>query len=294
MSRTFDILLESVGDEGAEYHVKNQRGEVQRHYVIDRGTTMLVQCSLAEVVHGEISPDSSVPGTLAVFDFRFLPRASGRRFAQAEISVIFADAEGRELFYPEVLDISPLGHFSMHPTTKKQEVKRRVRGGVYGGGYGASAGVGFSYQLNNSIDKTYATQTIGAIRFGKKGSMPNTAEWTLLENASQQSGIPTFFRTAVLLGRCRGNAGLFVATVEVKAKAKSNLVSSIGDTFQSILGRIPRDDPVVFSPSEPPTTDQFDPKNLSAYLLKDVSVALSTSILPNAIQCEFLRNPSMV
>ncbi|KAI9740165.1 MAG: hypothetical protein M1834_004743 [Cirrosporium novae-zelandiae] len=276
---TREIYLEEEGDPGAEYHIKNQPGQLQREYVTDRDNKMLIQCTLSAVIHGNLDSKSEAPGTLIVFDFRFFPRVHGQRFTRVDISVLFEDEKRSERYCPEVKAIAPDDYFIMQATTKKQEIKRLAEAGIDGGST-APVHAGFSYEITESIEKPYSIKVIGAIRFWK-GNGRNKVEWTLLENTSQQSGVPTFLRAAILLSRKHNSSRRFIATVEIKAQ--SNRLLGIGNKLRGLTGRIPKDDPIIFSSSEPPTTNIFDATNLASQSLKDIMVVQSSKAMPDAI-----------
>ncbi|KAI9741629.1 MAG: hypothetical protein M1834_000013 [Cirrosporium novae-zelandiae] len=277
MSLLFEVDLEPLGDEGAEFCLKNEPGQLQRSSVVERGNALVVQCKLAEVVHGLLCPDSNIPCTLAIFEFNFQPTRLKRRFTEVNISIVFATTDpNRAHFDPEVRSIAPFGHFSLYPTTEKVELKRSANLSVEGG-IGVQVGAGFGWELTNSMDKMDTTKVSGMIRFRnhKEGGKKNAAEWTLLENSSRRSGVPTFLRTAVLLGRREDDMELFTATVKIDANV--DLLSAFGDTIQKMFGKIPRDDPIVFSPLEPPTTHEIDMRNLGEVDLQRLSVISSTA-----------------
>lgn len=70
---------------------------------------------------------------------------------------------------------------------------------------------------------------------------------TLRENASQQSGLPSLVRTAVLVKRREGdNLGLFKA--EISANVKASVVSDGVESLLKLVGLVPKDDPVFFDP----------------------------------------------
>jgi hypothetical protein len=266
MSESFDIFLDLAGDEGAQFRHQNDGDEIERTIVIDRGEALVVTCELLPAIHGQYTPDSYSPASLVIFDFSFLPTKHARRFLEAEISVIFADEErGGQLYDPEVKEISfsPSGqasYLSMFPTTRRQEVARGVQVLGGGGAFGASL----------------------RVRGRGKGGH-NAAEWSLLENSSTRSGIPTFFRAAVLLLRPDFAEGRrFTAMVTIKAKV--DLLTSIEEGVKRVLGKINKVDPIIFDPEQkdPPTTT-FDRTNLGGQALSEISLVFSKNILPEAV-----------
>jgi hypothetical protein len=290
MSESFDIFLDLAGDEGAQFRHQNDGDEIERTIVIDRGEALVVTCELLPAIHGQYTPDSYSPASLVIFDFSFLPTKHARRFLEAEISVIFADEErGGQLYDPEVKEISfsPSGqasYLSMFPTTRRQEVARGVQVLGGGGAFGASLTAGFFWELSETKQSEDAAALVARKRVrgrGKGGQ--NAAEWSLLENSSTRSGIPTFFRAAVLLLRPDFAEGRrFTAMVTIKAKV--DLLTSIEEGVKRVLGKISKVDPIIFDPEQkdPPATT-FDRTNLGGQALSEISLVLSKNILPEAV-----------
>ena len=280
MSRSFKIGLGEIGDEGAEYHERrrNEIGQIQRQNVVDRNGRLVVQCDLSEVVHGQLSSDvnSSEPATVIIFDFRFLPTRQSCRFTNVDISVTFRDEKGRGWYDPEVRQIAPLGRFSLQPTTKKIELKRSGNASLSGGAV-VPVGAGFACELTQSVSQTFEMRVVGMTTFakGKASGRKNIARWSLLENTSQTSGVPSYLRTAVLLCRRPGDdeGSQFTASVEIDARV--DFVSSLRNMF----GSIPEDDPVIFDPREKPTTTEIDKEDLGNVKLSNKSAVVATTYL---------------
>jgi hypothetical protein len=267
------IYLDSTGD--GSYHVKNDKDEVQRQHLVDRGNALMVQADLVEVVHGRLTPGGD-SATLIITDFRFIPTKASRRFQSAMIIVRFSGAKSGSSD-PEVVDIAPRGDFSLQPTQKKVELTRSENLSAQGGGAGVTAGAGLGWELEESYEEDQTTLA-GTIRLeGREYGGKNTAKWVLIENQVQKSGLPTLLRTAILLKRRKTNYRAeerFQATIEIKADI--DFVSSVEDVIDRVLGRVPKDDPVIFDPLMKPTNTNIDPDNLGRVDLKNLMACITT------------------
>ncbi|KAH0545483.1 hypothetical protein FGG08_000484 [Glutinoglossum americanum] len=268
---SFIVDLRPTGDEGSTYHIRNAPGgEIQRSHLVDRGSSLVMQGDLVQVLHGVLSPGGA-PATLVVVDFNFVSLELSRRFKSATVTLRFTDARSRINQDPEVVGIAPFGHFSMHPTLKREELRRSAGLSAKGGGV-AAVEAGLGWELTETIETQDCTTLSGAIRLeGRNYGPKDTARWVFMENATQKSGIPTYLRTAILLKR-KDNSQ-FIATLEVQAKADT--VS----TVRGLFGRVPKHDPVIFDPNQAPTSGDFDLENLGSCALKDFSKVMSTTML---------------
>lgn len=274
---SFTVDLFPTGDEGAAFHVKNAPGgEIQRTHLMDSGSNLLMQGELLQVIHGKLAPNDA-PATLTVLSFNFHSMALLRRFRAATITLQFADANNRANWDPEVIGIAPHGHFSMNLTQKSEEVTHSAALSVQSNSTVAGVTAGYGWGRTESLQKQDQTTLRGAIRLeGRDYGPPNTVRWVLMENVTQKSGIPTKLRVAVLLKR-KSFVDRFVATIRVKADL--DIISA----FQGLFGRSPRDDPVMFDPSQPPTSHGFDLENLKDCDLMQLCEVLSTTMLKTVV-----------
>jgi len=74
----------------------------------------------------------------------------------------------------------------------------------------------------------------------------NAVEWHIFEDAAQKSGLPTFFRTAVLLERRGEDNGQFTASFDVRTEVDT--ITDANTWLKKAFGLIPRDDAVIFDP----------------------------------------------
>lgn len=286
---SFKIYLDPEAD-GGNFRYQNAPGEVQRQHLVDRGDTLMVLADLVDVIHGRLSPQGD-HATLVITDFQFIPSKNSRRFTSATITFLFESSNPASCEI-EVIDIAPQGHHSMLPTTTQVELTRSANLSGQGGATGASIAAGLGWELKESKQEKDETTLTGSIRLqGREFGGKNTARWTLSENRSQKSGIPTLLRTAILLKRQDKGGGpneRFRAGVDIKSNV--DLVSSIGESIDKVLGRLPRDDPVIFDPLREPSSLSFDPDNLRAHELNKLFKVLTTTRLSNTVQGNVARN----
>jgi len=271
----FDIV--EVSEEEFNLRLPNY-GKVQQENITgqDQLKEGIVLCGrLIEVVHGE---DAGKPCTLAVFEWYIHARTPKKRFRFVQIGISFASSRDNPRYNPCVIECAPHGAYSLVETTKKVEKKKGWEPAVELGIHGAATvKSGFVYDLVETVDRAEHIYVNGIPVLDGMNMDPdrqNAVEWNLFEAEGQQSGIPRYFRTAVLLERRPGDMERFTAKVSIKAK-----IAALDDAkrkVKSFLGQIPRDDPVIFDPTKPPTTQQFDTKlkSLGSVPLEDQCVFL--------------------
>lgn len=287
---TFQVILDPEG-EGGSLRYQNAPGEVQRRHLVDRGNSLVVQGELVDVVHGRLSPLGD-DGTIIITDFHFIPSKNSRRFKNAAVTLRFKSDDPAAADV-EVLDSAPKGHHSLLATTETVELTKSANANIAAGTV-VTAGAGLGWELKHSTEKKHQTTLSGSIRLeGRPYGGKNTVRWTISENPSQKTGIPTMLRTAVLLRRKQkqdGDAVKFLAEVDIRCSV--DFVSSLEEGVDSLVGRIPRDDPVIFDPTQPPTTTTFDIEELAKQNLTTHCAVLTTTMLHGTVGDSFLNAKS--
>ncbi|RSL99033.1 hypothetical protein CEP52_010009 [Fusarium oligoseptatum] len=274
--KTFFLELNPDGDGGA-YHIKNEESEINRPNIVDRGDSLVVQADLVTVVHGSLTDSASprgAPATLVISDFRFLP-SKARRFTWAKITYKFSglspELGGVGGTGPAVVKLAPGGHFSLHPSPVHVE-----KGWNTGAALGVPVGpvapsVTFGWELKKSYDVEDQVSLSGVARLmGRDTGPKNTAIWELGENETTGGGIPTRLRTAIVLKHkvLEANAR-FQATVKIEVDA--DLRSKLGFAIQRVLGKIPKDDPIIFDPTVSMASDGLDVKHPENLVKEDLT-----------------------
>ncbi|KAL8738810.1 MAG: hypothetical protein Q9181_000452 [Wetmoreana brouardii] len=266
----FDIGLFPTGDEGSSFRTQNDpSAPLQRSNYIERKGAVDIRCSCLDVVHGLFSAESEVFATLIVLQFRFNARKHARRFESVDISLEFGGMKPGE-GGPEVHAIAPEGRMSLVPTTQHEEVKRsgglQLGGAAPVGGVTATGTVGWEKSV--SRDTSDETSVTGSIDLkGRNWGESNCASWTLLENKTTKTGVPTSMRTAVLLKRKDESPFQCVVKIDAKVDFKSSVERLFGGK-----GREPKDDPVLFDPELEPTNNlrKYEIEELRAFNLESV------------------------
>lgn len=260
---SFKLRLSYEGVAG-EFHTLNKPGEKQRKVVTSRGTKrrsrFTIDSTARAIVHGTMDEASGTPATLLVYDFEFASRRLSARIKEAEIEFLFQPAKGNSAG-PLIAAVKPKGTHTMIDTEEKNTRSLAVEGSL--GATFAGSDLGAKITPSETTEKTtnHATAVIGSTPANDYGDCLK-ARWSLLENSSQENGIPTLLRVAILLRR--DNQAEFVCVPYIVASL--DLKSRLYKLFSS---EVP-DDAITFDPEYEPYIDEkeinveIDPENLGA------------------------------
>lgn len=256
---SFEIGLLPGGDEGSSFRTQNDpAAPLQRSNYIERHGAVDTRCSCLDVIHGFVSANSDTFATLIVLHFRFDTRKKARRFQAVNISLEFSGMKpGQD--GPEVSAISPDGSISLVPTMQHEEVSRDI--GLELGAKMAGAVAASKVEWKKTVSRDTHDQTIvtGSIDLkGRNWGKPNCATWTLQENATTKTGVPTSMRAGILLKRKDEEPFQCIVKIDATVDIKSNL--------ERVFGGKPKDDPVLFDPTLNPTNNlqKYDVEELGA------------------------------
>ncbi|KAI1504976.1 hypothetical protein F5X99DRAFT_370422 [Biscogniauxia marginata] len=263
----FGMVLNEVQDGSKENRARQRNyGKVQhrRFTGYDQTLPMVIYGFREETVHGT-SADGR-PHTLVVFRWGLQQRRRGRRFKSAQLKAVFGTTRtkdpssgggGRDAFYdPHVVAMEPNGTYSLLSTSVTTARTRGVEAGLEGGVEFAKGTAKATYELSTTttaVDQIVINGTerneysANALTSIGDPDRCNVAEWQLFENAAARSGLPTFFRTAVLLERREGDTAKFTAHFSIRAEVDS--LTDVWTSFKRFVGLVPRDDPIIFDPS---------------------------------------------
>lgn len=280
----FSISLNPGGDEGSSFRTKNNpSAPYQRETVTERRGALDIRCTCLDVIHGFMSPESDEPATLIVFKFNFDSRRTARRIIRAEIVLRFDPAKPGDPD-PEVCQIAPFDSMIMVETTQTEDKSTTadVKLGVPAiAGLELGGGVGWTSSTNRQT--TDATKVIGSIDTrGRTFGAANSASWTLLENSTTKTGVPSTMCTAILLRREDDNE--FRCTLDLKVEA--DLRSSIKMGIQKLFGRTSEDDPLLLDPLRSPTNKLqiYDVERLGSLDLHKLSSVTFQTVHTSAIK----------
>ncbi|KAJ2902816.1 hypothetical protein MKZ38_000097 [Zalerion maritima] len=259
----FKLDLGYQGESGG-YHTRNKPGQKQRAVVTDRGrarkAAFNVSCTAKAIIHGRMDEYSGKPATLLVYDFVFLSYKSSTRIKSADITFEFLPAEG-QTDGPSVKEVAPYGNTVVMETTETQTVTMGGSGTAGGGVLGAELSATSKYEKSVKKDTTHATMIIGDKPTDDWGNYL-MARWSLVENKSQESGVPSLLRVAIVLER-PNDEDLFtcVPVIEAKPDFKTRAMS--------LFSSRTKDDPIVFDPSFEPYNEldgdiKIDEENLGS------------------------------
>ncbi len=281
---SFDVGLSPGGDAGSSFRTQNDpSAPLQRSNYVERKGAVDIRCSCLDVVHGLFSVESGLFATLIVLQFRFDPRKRARRFESVDISLLFGGMKPGD-GGPEVYAIAPAEKLTLVPTTQHEEVKRntslQLGGAAPIGGLTATGTVGWEKTVSrDTSDQTTVTGSIDLI--GRNWGKSNCASWTLLENKTAKTGVPTSMRTAVLLKRKDESPFQCVVKIDASVDLKSSLERVFGGK-----GREPKDDPVYFDPEMEPTNNlrKYDVTELGVFDLESVCDVTVSTVLGGVIK----------
>ncbi|KAF4871092.1 hypothetical protein CGCSCA1_v009710 [Colletotrichum siamense] len=267
------------GSQGSGFHTRNNpKDPYQRKDVIQRAGAIDIRCNLIDVVHGDLSDSESSDywASLLVLRFRFDPQKRARRITEATIQLKFS-AQSPQDELPEVEAISFDGNFSILPSTQSETVVKGFEGNV-GLSYGVDLSAGPKWEKTVNRETKDAT-TISGGKFVVNNIPPNRiAKWTVLENQTLGTGVPTSLRVAVLIKRLDSSVFTCMPTLECKADKWTSL--------ETLFGGLPADDPILLKPDSKPTNKlmTYDTKELGSVDLQRLSDVTTTTILSNALK----------
>ncbi|KAJ3567780.1 hypothetical protein NPX13_g6650 [Xylaria arbuscula] len=264
----FEIGLCEGGDEGSDFRTQNDpSAPLQRSNIVERRGAVDIRCNSVDVIHGYLK-NGEDPATLIVYEFQFDPRKRARRISMVDIEFSFSADGAKE---PEVLKISNKGRMVLGRTSQTETITRGGEVKAGGNVFGAEIGGSWKWEKASTRETNDATTIVGSIDLphgGRNYGAPNTATWTLIENQTMKTGVPAYVRTAVLLSR-NDNDDEFFSTFKIKAKA------DLRRGFTQLFGRTPKDDPILYDATLPPTNklQHYDTNSLGQVNLQDLATA---------------------
>lgn len=280
----FDIALNPGGDEGSSFRTKNDpRAPYQRSNVTERKGALDIRCTCLDVIHGLVSPEAEEFATLIVLKFKFDSRKTARRISAVNITLQFAPEQPGDP-EPVVFQIAPYDSMVMVETKQTEDEKSSAS--VKLGApplAGVELGTDLGWEKSVNRETTDATKVIGSIDLlGRNYGEADSASWTLLENSTTETGVPTTMRTAILLKRQDEKP----FRCDFKIEAKVDPMSSIERKLQKLFGGRPKDDPLLFDPQLPPTNklQTYDLTALGSVDLGVLSGVTFQTVLDSAVK----------
>lgn len=273
----FDIAMFESGSKGSGFHTKNNpKDPYQRKEVVQRTGSIDIRCTILDVIHGVMDPESDYWATLMVLQFRFDPQKRMRRITEASLELLF-DVTDPANELPEVEAISFDGNYSLLPSTQTEATTVGGQGTL--GATQVVTASGTAKWERTVTRETSDKTTVSGGKFVVDNIPPNRiAKWTLLENSTLKSGIPASLQVAVRIQRQDEAAFSCMPTIKCKADKWTSI-----ETF---FGKVPEDDPVLLSPDRKPTNRLmvYDTDNIGAIDLQALGVVVPTTMIKDAEQ----------
>ncbi|KAL7811071.1 hypothetical protein V8C26DRAFT_225650 [Trichoderma gracile] len=264
---SFTLGLTYGGQEGG-FHVRNLPGQLQRQRVSvrqggsDKRHAFTATCNAKAIIHGEMGPLSDKHATLLVFEFKF-NSYRGTRIKEADVLFEFHAAEG-QAGGPSVLQVRPYGRHQMEQTSQHEAHDQAQELSLGINMVAVDASLKLSRGGSADKDTQHFTVVTGdnpqSLRYGDYCQ----ARFTLAENKSQASGIPSQFLACVLLERDTDEDFVCVPYVQVTPDFKTKLAS--------LFSTPERDDPIVFRVTEPPVNKLDSPVEIDGLNLGAVDL----------------------
>ncbi|KAK4447195.1 hypothetical protein QBC34DRAFT_410079 [Podospora aff. communis PSN243] len=188
-----------------------------------------ITCRCLNIIHGRRNPNARNAATLIVLELRFFPRKAGRRVTSAEMKFTFRGSN----ICPRVVNISPDGCFSLAKSTVVWESSKKVEGG---GDIGLSTMASLKLLVDYAIITRGETENVARVWGNSVAEISNnphghfnSAYWSLTENTSTSSGVPSQLRLAMLVERFE--VGTFWC--DVKADINKDIRTAVGSFFYS-------------------------------------------------------------
>lgn len=269
------------------YHVRNKDGELQRavvsafHGGFSKKPSFTVGCEAKVMIHGRMSPTSTKRATLLVYEFRFISRRN-TRIKEADILFEFRPlSTSSGSVGPTVSEVRPKGEHRMEETAQTEASKLGLSFNIGSSIPGVDAGLTMSGEQSASKDTKHHTIVTGDNPADMEWGDHFQAQFTLAENRSQESGIPTELTVVILLERDNDEDFEMIPQIRVTPDFKT-MIASLASS------RAP-DEPIHFSVREPPFNKiagitAIDPESLGATDLEGLWVCTLYNLYGKAVK----------
>ncbi|RBA15539.1 hypothetical protein FPRO05_12613 [Fusarium proliferatum] len=251
------ISLNISAGKNNEFHTRNDpSAPFQRPTVTERQGIAHVQCFSREVIHGYLSPGGN-DATLLVYDLHLDTTKKSRRIREAQVKFEFRSSTPGSSA-PQAIKIVPYRSISLLRTSA-EENRTLGYGLLAGASQFVTAETSAKWEKTVSQTKNDAARVAGGFVCDDYGKQVG-AQWNLFENELVASGTPRYMRFAILLDR--GND-----KEEFECKVTIDATGDWKTVLGGLVGSTPRDDPILFDPTWPPTNKlhkAYDTENLAS------------------------------
>jgi hypothetical protein len=260
-----------------------EQPEPQR--ILERDQSTPVEGYLLGELHGVLDPTGRENASLLRFRFHLLSLQRHRRLTFVNISIHFADAQGRTDSDPGVCSFAPEGRFMAQIAVHNET--RVVKGGWLLRFLGVLRffvlpdvlGPDFPWERKVTVEREFGIMLNGAARIQDRNfGATNAVTWSISENALRKEGLSLVFETAVLLKRVNDDPFLAKIQVDTETSIDLTILRMIETFFRRGSGTT--DNLIPFNPGAPVRRKLVgDPDRLSEIDLEELrSVAISNGI----------------
>lgn len=213
------------------------------------------------MIHGRMGSSSDKLATLLVYEFKFLSWR-GTRIKAADILFEFhTRSKSSDVSHLSVVEVRPKGQSRMGETIENQAAKFGLSFNLGSSIPGVDVGMTASSEQNTAKDVKYHTIVTGDNPAEMVWGDHYQAHFSLKENESQESGIPTLMTVVILLERENDQDFDMIPRIKV--------TPDLLTWFESLASSRAPDDPVHFKPHQLPYNrldgrTLIDPNNLAA------------------------------
>jgi hypothetical protein len=234
--------------------------EIQRHKITQRGidSDFKVIVTLVTCVHGILSEEDPTPASFMIFEYHLSCAKMNHVFDAVKTNFKF-DFESvkdpkhapRSEACPDVLAYAPFRmteRFDHSTSEIRKNIAREVKAGLdipIAGVVVPKLEASQGTEREETYEQSYFAEGQADVSWDARSKRNYGVWWDIRHNEKKSHGVPSIFRTAILLKRQN----------ERPFKAKFTCIVKGGLLFelkQKILGLVDPDDPINFDPNEPP------------------------------------------
>lgn len=225
----FDVGLGTIASSSGANLRFNQDG-----IYTAKETSVIARCTVIERVHGQLSKEDPTPCSLLVFDFDFDRLKKTRAIHEVTVTLLIDGVK--------IHSLAPKTKILFDP---QEANKNHTIGWGAEGGFEEKLKLGLNYneETARELDETHYSSAKGwTTHFPKRRfndpAPHNCVKWYIEESTADRDvkGVPTYFRSAVLLER---EPEQIEFTVEMEIDAKADFLTKITDAVL-LRGNVPK------------------------------------------------------
>ena len=256
-------------DEGGQLRTKNfPPTQCQRQVITNRvkGTPFKADVQLVSCVHGKMSDSEPTPASLVVVGYHLGCVKGEYRCKSVETTLEFK-SYGSENSHnrPMIRFYEPFRQHAKYERTEVEHTKKGKAEGSLGATFTpADAGLTLGRETEEKYKSSYHATGEAWPYYPQDGiPEPSAVEWQFSQNEKSKTGMPNFFRVAVLIQR--KNSDKFKCTFTLNQKAGGRFTAI--NLFRKVFIRT-TDDPIIFDPSLEPQGEatDIDASSLGEYM----------------------------